>query len=102
MGGTNIGISLPWHDIEPHQGQYVWDIADKQIEMAQLKNLEMFAYTGLTPDWALDPEILKKYGPGIGYRFPPMEKYMELFKNFHKMLSERYKGKIKYYEFWNE
>ena len=45
--------------------------------MALLKNLEMFAYTGLTPDWALDPEILKKYGPGIGYRFPPMEKYMD-------------------------
>jgi len=100
MGGTNVPANFAWHDIEPEPGRYDWDYVDHQVAEARKRGLEIFAYTGLTPDWALPPEAGGK--PGIGYRFPPDEKYIPHFERFFRTLAARYRGKVKYYEFWNE
>ncbi len=104
MGGTNCGINFAWIDIEPSPGVYNWSYVDHQVSEAEARGLQMFAYTGLTPDWALPPGILEdpRYGPGSGYRFPPDEQYIPQFENFFRMLAARYRGRVKYYEFWNE
>lgn len=99
-GGTNVGANFAWIDIEPRPGEFHWDYVDHQVTEASKRGLEIFAYTGLTPDWALPPEAPKT--PGIGYRFPPDEKYIAQFEAFFTQLARRYKGKVKYYEFWNE
>lgn len=36
--------------------------------------------------------VLSKYGPGIGYRFPPDEKYTNQFVQFNDALANRYAG----------
>ncbi len=100
MGGTNVPANFAWHDIEPEPGRLNWDYVDHQVAEARKRGLEIFAYTGLTPDWALPPEAPEK--SGIGYRFPPDEKFAPQFDRFFRMLAERYRGKVKYYEFWNE
>ncbi|MCX7598232.1 MAG: glycosyl hydrolase, partial [Armatimonadetes bacterium] len=100
MGGTNVPANFAWIDIETKRGEYHWDYVDHQVREARSRGLEIFAYTGLTPDWALPPEAPKIHG--IGYRFPPDLKYIPDFKKFFTALARRYKGKVKYYEFWNE
>jgi hypothetical protein len=101
MGGTAVPGDFPWAMIEKEQGVYDWDFADHNVEAARERGLEVFAYTGLTPQWALPPEAPQDKD-GIGYRFPPHEKYAKEFEQFHEMLARRYRGKVKYYQFWNE
>jgi PKD repeat protein len=102
MGGTNAPANFAWIGIEPTQGTYDWSYVDHQVAEATARGLEIFAYSGLTPDWALPPGILDQYGSGIGYRFPPDEQYIPDFENFFRTLAARYRGQVKYYEFWNE
>jgi len=100
MGATCVPANFCWLDIEPKPGEYHWEYVDHQVEAARKRGLEIFAYTGLTPDWALPAEAPDK--PGIGYRFPPDEKFAPRFEAFFTTLARRYRGKVKYYEFWNE
>lgn len=100
MGGTNVPANFAWIDIEPAPGEYHWDYVDHQVAEARRRGLEVFAYVGLTPDWALPPEAPEI--PGIGYRFPPDERYAADFERFCSTLAARYRGKVRYYQFWNE
>ncbi len=101
LGGTCVPANFAWIDIEPRRGEFHWDSVDHQVEAARARGLELFAYSGLTPDWALPPEAPKDQ-PGIGYRFPPAEEFAGDFESFFETLARRYKGRVKYYEFWNE
>eukprot|EP00039_Didymoeca_costata_P019143 m.336404 g.336404 ORF g.336404 m.336404 type:complete len:654 (-) comp17844_c0_seq1:69-2030(-) len=101
-GGTATGLSFNWAQVEAEEGKYDWSQCDAQVALAEKYGLVGFAYTGLTPDWALTPSILSKYGSGIGYRFPPDPKFTSRFSKFFTSLSARYKGRVKFYEFWNE
>ena len=60
--------------------------------------LTAVTYTGNTPDWALPPQVLAKYGPGIGYRFPPSQNHTDSFIAFFTAVATRYRGKLKMYE----
>jgi len=102
MGGTNCPANFAWGDIERTRGVYDWSYVDHQVDEALARGLTVFAYSGLTPDWALPPGILDQYGSGIGYRFPPDEQYIPDFENFFRALAARYRGRVIYYEFWNE
>jgi hypothetical protein len=79
-GSTSTGLSFNWCDIEKTEGVYDWTDADAQVANAAQHGLEGFAYSGNTPDWALDPAIIAKHGKGIGYRFPPMQKFASRFR----------------------
>jgi len=100
MGGTNSPINIPWADVEPKEGEWYFDYVDHQVTEAAKRGLAMFAYMGLTPDWALPPEAPKQ--PGIGYRFPPPDDRKEQFIAYCKQVAGRYKGRIQHYQFWNE
>ena len=102
MGGTNCPANFAWIDIERQEGVVTWDYVDHQVAEANARGLEIFAYTGLTPDWALPPGVLAQHGSGSGYRFPPDPAYTTHFTNFFTALATRYAGQVKYYEFWNE
>lgn len=96
MGGTSVWIDFPWAAMESTQGVIDWSYADYQVDLAEARGLEMFAFTGTTPDWA-------KLYPGLpGHRTPPSESYIAVFENFHTQLASRYAGRVKYYQFWNE
>lgn len=101
MGGTNVPVNIPWYDVEPKEGEWYWAYVDHQVAEAQKRGLPMFAYMGLTPDWALPPEAPKGV-TGIGYRYPPPDDKKEQFIRYCKEVAKRYKGRIKHYQFWNE
>ncbi|MBI2299765.1 MAG: beta-galactosidase [Armatimonadetes bacterium] len=100
MGGTAVPANFAWIDVEPKPGEYHWDYVDHQVREARARGLEVFAYTGLTPDWALPANAPKQ--PGIGYRFPPDETFAPQFEAFFEALARRYSGQVRYYEFWND
>jgi polysaccharide biosynthesis protein PslG len=89
-----------WNQLEPEEGKWNFDRFDKIISFAQSKNIELVYVLGQTPSWASSrPEdSTGVYGKGANY--PP--KSIKLWENYLKVVGERYKGKIKYYEVWNE
>ncbi len=96
-----IRQEFPWADIEePTKGQYwdskynqsTWIKYDNIVQLAQKYNIQIIARLDLPPLWAhpdnswlsTPPDNLKDYG------------------DFVYTVVSRYKGKIKYYQLWNE
>lgn len=101
MGGTHTSADIPWIGVEEVQGKWDFEYVDHIVAQAEPRGLELFAYMGLTPDWALPPEA-PEGARGIGYRFPPPDDKKDAFIEYCKRVARRYKGKVKYYTFWNE
>lgn len=102
MGTTAVPINIPWHNVEPREGEWYFDYVDHQVAEAEKRGLAMFAYMGLTPDWALPADLVAKYGTGCGYRFPPPDDREQQFVDYCHRVSARYRGRIAHYQFWNE
>ena len=88
-----------WSQIETSSNYYNWSKADKVVNLA-LSNGKDIIYTfGGTPTWASSQPTQ----PCVyGYGSCAAPKYMSDLSTFAKALATRYKGKIKYYELWNE
>ena len=101
IGATASGTGLAWVDGEPEQGVYDWDrfdYADFCVDGIRSRGMEVAFFTGLTPQWAqLHPELEP-------HQTPPREDQdvIDSFMTFHTFVGDRYKGKVKYYYFWNE
>jgi len=99
IGATMTGAGLAWCDAEPTPGVYNWNAiqyADFQVNAIRARGLEPAFFVGLTPAWAaLRPDLPP-------HRTPPAEAYAEEFAAFHRFVAGRYRGKVRYYFFWNE
>lgn len=99
LGVTSTGTGLAWVDGEPTPGQINWNAvqeADTAVDEILARGMEPKFFLGLSPAWAaLHPEL-------DPHRTPPSEDYVEEFMDFHRFVADRYKGKVKYYFFWNE
>jgi polysaccharide biosynthesis protein PslG len=100
LGSNVVHITIPWDLVEPEPGKWSFDYVDHEVAECEKRGLAMFAYMGLTPEWALPPEAPKK--PGIGFRFPPPDSRRQEFITYCRKVAERYKGRVVNYEFWNE
>jgi PKD repeat protein len=99
IGATATGTGLAWCDAEPIEGQYNWDpidYADFCVNEIRARGMEVTFFVGLTPQWA------KLYPNLEPHRTPPREDCVTQFMNFHRFVANRYKGRVKYYCFWNE
>jgi hypothetical protein len=90
-----------WPDIEKEKG--MWNLAtlDAYVELAVSNNLEVIMTLGPTPGWASKKENPRyPYGRRDILTSPPDD--IKDWENYLTVLGERYKGKIKYWEVWNE
>lgn len=94
-GGTIVRLGFNWDQIERVKGQPKWEALDKQVEMAVDNNLAIVGLINSTPSWA------SPNGKDTPFYAPKMESAQD-FRNFLLQLVARYKGRIKYWEFWNE
>jgi len=93
------GVSTCWNEVEPQKGKFVWPL-DKYMEGLQKHKLELLGTLTFTPAWASTvPDQFKNNRYKVrGY--PP--KNISDWENYVARTVEHYKGKIKYWEIWNE
>lgn len=93
---------IPWQELERGgKGNYwderwnrpTWDHLDQLVDLINEYDLELIARLDYPPDWALPP--------GTTWHATPPANY-EDFGDFVYAVVSRYKGKIKYYQIWNE
>ncbi|MHB1157021.1 MAG: LamG-like jellyroll fold domain-containing protein [Phycisphaerales bacterium] len=90
-----------WKNIEPAKGVWDWTTLDTYLAAALQANPRMqFIYTfGVTPQWAAKyPDQPGAYGPGTASEPADMQDWID----YVTAVANHCKGKIKYYEIWNE
>jgi hypothetical protein len=89
-----------WAHLEPQKGKWDFRTLDDSVELAQRHGVEILYTLGIAPKWAAArPNDGSAYGDGPTASEP---KNIEDWRNYIKTVATRYKGKIRYYEIWNE
>lgn len=81
--------------------RWSWNFAklDRYVELAESNNVSLLLPLGLSPRWAsARPNELSAYGEGRAAEPASMEDW----RAYVSTVAQRYKGKIKAYEIWNE
>lgn len=94
-GGTIVRLGFNWDQIERVKGKPDWTFVDWHVELAVDNNLAIVGLINSTPSWA------SPTGKDTPFHAPKEEARAD-FENFCRQLVARYKGRIKYWEFWNE
>jgi len=98
-----IRQQFPWEDIEkPGKGQYwdtkynksTWDKYDRIVELARAYGLEIVARLDAPPPWS------RHDGRARGDFAPPDN--FDDYGDFVATVVSRYRGKIRFYQIWNE
>jgi Glycosyl hydrolases family 39 len=92
--------NVTWWNLEPgRKGNLEFQNLDKQVDAALSHHVEVFMNIGMTPTWAsARPADSAKFRPGAVAE----PKNMQDWQDFVKAIATRYKGKIRYWEVWNE
>jgi hypothetical protein len=96
---------FPWQDIEIHgKGDFedrrtrpakpAWDKYDQIVDLAEKYDMELIVRVSTPPSWS------RAAGDAVG-TFAPPDNYEDLGDFVHALVS-RYRGRIKYYQIWNE
>jgi hypothetical protein len=100
-----IRQEFPWEDIEIHgRGDFTdrrnepprsaWEKYDRIVDLAERYGLEIIARLDNPPAWS------RADGDARGTLAPPDD--LNDFGNFVEAVVTRYKGRIRYYQIWNE
>lgn len=88
-----------WPMLEPQRGSWDFKRLDKYVAMAALTGVDILLPLGLSPSWAsMRPNEPSAYKPGNAAE--PRD--MDDWRNYVRTVAERYKGRIRRYELWNE
>jgi Glycosyl hydrolase catalytic core len=91
---------VTWGDLEPEPGAWKFELLDRYVELATKHKVEILLTLGQTPRWAAArPNDESAYGnPG----WPAEPANLKDWRNYVRTVATRYRGKIRYYEIWNE
>jgi hypothetical protein len=89
-----------WTALEPLKGVWNFDPLDQWVAAAQADGVPDIILTlGQTPAWASSDPSQVNY-VGAGAPAPPTD--IQNWRDYIRAVPERYKGRIRYYEIWNE
>ena len=90
---------VTWGNLEEKKGEWSFETLDEYLELADEHQVELVMVLGLSPRWASARRREEsKYYPGAAAE----PKNIEDWRNFVRTVAERYKGRLHYYELWNE
>lgn len=90
---------VQWTHLEPARGKWDFTRLDRYVELAETNNVSVLLPLGLSPQWAsARPRERSSYGPGRAAEPASIDDW----RDYVRMVGQRYKGKIKTYEIWNE
>jgi hypothetical protein len=89
-----------WGSLEPQAGVWKFEQLDRAVALATKNKIEVLLTLGQTPRWAAArPDDPSPYGnPG----WPSEPANLKDWRNYVRTIANRYKGKIRHYEIWNE
>ncbi len=108
-GASVLRAGAYWTDLEPSPGQWRWDLQDELVAAAREHGLELQAILGFCPVHAAYPQIRQRQEEAYRNKepdpwkiclFSPPEE--EPWRRYVRMITSRYRGKIRFYEVWNE
>lgn len=96
---------FPWYDIEiSGKGNFedcrfppchsAWDKYDQMVDLADAYQLEIIVRLSSPPDWS------RAAGSALG-AFAPPDNFTD-FADFAVAVAERYQGRLRYFQIWNE
>lgn len=94
-----ISPETEWRGLQPQKNEWQFSALDRAIARSERHGIEVMLTLGQTPPWA-SSRHLEKVPNGWGASAEP--KNMADWENYIRTVATRYKGKIKYYELWNE
>ena len=87
-----------WPQVELARNRWQWDILDRELELAEKHHVDVELPFGETPEWASAPHS----SSGFGVQAVGDVADLDDWRTFVRTQAERYKGRILYYEIWNE
>lgn len=102
LGIRSVKLRCPWADIEPKKGVFNWKKHDRDLDLFHKAGFLVGTTVTSTPRWASKaPRNTKRGAEYAGYRtYPP--KKMGDWDAFIRRVAERYKGRLSFFEIWNE
>ena len=94
-----LAAYVDWPNLEPSKGQWQFSTLDNYVNLAEQRKVEILMPLVLTPGWASSRPNEKSYYT-TGNAAPPKD--LEDWRAFVRAVAIRYKGRIHYYEIWNE
>jgi hypothetical protein len=98
-----------WNTVEPVQGEFEWGATDRYMQEAEKKDMSVLAVLGYPPAWAstYSPAERERLGlPENGKFANQSDRYqprdIEEWKDYVRAVVTRYKGRVKYWEIYNE
>ncbi|HYG98038.1 MAG TPA: beta-galactosidase [Terriglobales bacterium] len=92
-GVSYLRFGFSWNGVEPAQGEYRFEFWDMLVEEAGRAGIQLMPYIAYTPEWAARSEQ-------DFWKQPPKDP--ALYTTIVRKLVERYRGKIRIWELWNE
>jgi len=91
--GFDSAVQLfTWWDIEPQKGQFLWQVADDAVDIAEQQGLNLMVRLDKQPTWA----NVDLWRPGQ----PPID--LKEYDRWVRRVAKRYKGRVTAYLIWNE
>ena len=90
-----------WPSLEPNKGEWHFEKLDTNVNLTEAHNVEILMTLGQSPTWASArpaETFPKTYNTGSAAEPANIEDW----KNYVRTVATRYKGRIRYYEIWNE
>ncbi|MDQ4075610.1 MAG: cellulase family glycosylhydrolase [Chloroflexota bacterium] len=100
-----IRQEFTWEDLEIHRDDWfvdlrnneirnAWRKYDQIVDLAEARDIEIIARLSNPPTWS------RAAGDELGAKAPP--DYLERYGDYVEAVVSRYRGRIKYYQVWNE
>jgi hypothetical protein len=89
-----------WLSLEPAKGEWHFEKIDRYIELAESRKANILLVLGFPPQWAASRPNETGVAGKLGASSEPAN--MDDWRNYIRIVATRYKGRIKYYEIWNE
>ena len=90
-GAGIVRVDFLWQDIEPRRGEHDFAKYDRIVEALASRGIEILGILDYSADWA----------SACGkWNCPPKD--FDIFAAYAAEVARRYRGKVKYWEIWNE
>lgn len=90
---------VSWPQLQPRRGRWDFRRLDRYVAMAEQAGVDVLLPLGLSPAWAsARPTEASAYSPGNAAE----PAFIEDWRQYVRTVAQRYRGRIRHYELWNE